>query len=329
MIIRIKRKRLELAYYALMALFLLSFSFIGITFVAVDVLAGNTTNATVLARVNVSNAPPYLYLVQIVDPLDSAGNVDLQAGNVTTVLCNGSFQDDNGFDDLVSINATLFMSGTSSIAADDNNTHYTNRSCGVSSCSPIPDSNNLNGTCTCQFAVQYYVNPGSWSCNMTVSDIALSSTNQSAAATFNQVLGIEAENLVVDFGNLSVTQTSKPIRENVTNAGNVPMNFTVRGYGGTNESVGQNLSMICDPTASTANISIGSLMYDTINSTPFATMVNLTNKTMMVDKTIPKRTLSRTYGNSSNSTFWRLQIPLGAGGICNGTIVFGAVQDFN
>ena len=133
----------------------------------------------------------------------------------------------------------------------------------------------------------------------------------------------------MDFGNLSVTEISDPIRQNVTNAGNIPMNITVRGYGGDDWETGQNLSMICDNSAgvSIANITFDYMRFGILNFTPYVNMTNITNQSKQIfNLTVPKRTESRSYGNSSNSTWWRLQIPAGAGGLCNGTVVFSAVD---
>jgi hypothetical protein len=62
-------------------------------------------------------------------------------------------------------------------------------------------------------------------------------------------------------------------------------------------------------------------------------MINLTNSSVQINWTtpIPAREDDNAYGNSTNSTYWRLQIPLTVGGTCNGTIEFSAVDasDFN
>ena len=82
--------------------------------------------------------------------------------------------------------------------------------------------------------------------------------------------------------------------------------------------------MIC---AAGINITFGNQRFYTGNNTPFADMFNLTNQTRQIfNLTIPSRATDSGLGNSSNSTFWRLQITLGASGVCNGTIIFGAVD---
>ncbi len=329
MIIKIKKK--YVAYFAYLALCFILFGLFltSLSLSTPDVIAGNTTNRTVIARVNVSNTFPDLYKVVIVEPLDPQGNIDLGAGNATTIVCNGTFQDSNGFDDVLNVSATLYHTATSNaVSANDNNNHYTNRSCG--NCSVAPNSNNINGTCACQFAVQYYANAGNWQCNMSINDSGgLSDFNMSLLTNLNEILGIAVESSVMDYGNLSVTQVSGVVRQNITNIGNIPMNVTVRGYGGDDEEIGSNVSMICD-TGSTTNITTGYHRFSITNVTTFGSMFNLTNQTrQIINLTIPQRTADNGYGNSSNSTFWRLEVPLGASGICNGTIIFGGYDALN
>lgn len=325
MIIKIKRKRLKQAGFALVSTLIVVAAMLGVSITTENVFASNTTNQTVIARVNVSNTEPILYKVEITSPTQP---IDLTPGGATVVTCNGSVQDINNFDDITSVNATFYQSTVASDTADDNNTHYSNSSClvGGQTCSAIEGSNNQNGSCLCNFPVQYYANNGSWQCNMTVIDSGdLKSTENSSFVKVNEVLGIDVETLSLDYGNLSVSQISDPVRENVTNIGNIPINVTIRGYGGNNESIGQNVTMMCE---SGTNITFNNQRFDVNNNSQnvFADMINLTNQTRQIaDLTIPKRTESAGFGNSSNSTFWRLQIPLGASGVCNGTIIFGAI----
>src|SRR3989338_3757598 len=237
MIIKIKKKLLKQIAYVLASVFLAVNMLLGVSLTAESVFGVNVSNATVTARVNVSNTEPDLNVVRISSPLDANGNIDLTANTATTVVCNGSVHDVNGFDDIKNVTSTLYDNSVGSGAADDNNTHYTNNSCGA--CSVVAGSNNQNGTCLCQFAVQYYANPAIWQCNMTVNDTGgIARSENSTFYTVNEVLGISVENSILNYGNLSVTQTSPYIRENVTNGGNIPINITVRGFGGDDESIG-------------------------------------------------------------------------------------------
>ncbi len=319
MIIKIKKRYAEWALNLFISSLALAALFLGISVNSNDVIGANITNQTVIAKVNVSNTEPNLYKVVVINP------VDLNANGAATVVCNGSYSDTNGFDDIKNVTATFYDSSVAaSNAQDSNSSHYTNYSC--LPCTVVTGTGNRNGSCVCQFSVQYYANPASvWQCNMTINDTGgLLSSENSSFATINEVLGIGVENYLIDYGNLSVSQTSPPIVKNVTNTGNMPINVTLRGFGGGDEEIGMNLSMICEFGA---NITFGYQRYYPGNNTPYADMYNLTNQSRQIfNLTIPKRTVDAGFGNSTNSTYWRLQVPTGAGGMCNGTIIFGAVD---
>ena len=314
---------MQLTAYLLVGILLAITLFSGVSLITNSVMGLNVTNQTVIARVNVSNTEPTLYEVKIDSPLDAQRNIDLTANTVTAVICNGSVFDINGFLDIKNVTATLYDISVASNALDDNNTHYTNSTCG--NCTSIPGTNNQNASCLCQFPVQYYANSANWQCNMTVNDSGgLSSNRNSSFFNLNEVVGINVENPVLDYGNMSVSQTSNYIRQNITNGGNIPINVTLRGYGGDNESIGQNVTMICE---SGTNITFGNQRFYPGNNLAFGEMYNLTNQTRQIfNLTIPQRTNDRSFGNSSNSSFWKLQVPLGASGVCNGTIIFGAID---
>ena len=319
MIIKIRKRLLDfflnLIYFGLF-IFIIFFS---VTMSTNNVTGLNVTNATVIARVNVSGTEPSLYKVIFDNPVP----IDLTANTATTIRCNGSVFDLNGFDDIKNVTGTFYLASVGPNDINDNNTHYINQSCG--NCTAVPGTENRNGTCTCQFAVQYYANPGLWQCNITVNDsTGFISSENTSFTTVNEVLGISVESSIMDYGNLSVTQISPFVRQNVTNGGNMPINVTVRGYGGSDEGEGTNLTMLCEFGG---NISFGYQRYYPGNFTTFNDMLNLTNQSRQIfNLTIPQRTNDARPDNSTNSTYWKLEIPPNVGGICNGTIIFGALD---
>ena len=150
----------------------------------------------------------------------------------------------------------------------------------------------------------------------------------SSGVTITNLLAIDAP-AILDYGNLSVTQTSAEIVHNVTNVGNINLNLSLRGYGGINDSIdhpGHNLTMICD----FGNISIGNQRYtlgsEFTDGTSFDSMRHLTNQTAQTNLTFPRRVNDNNFGADRNSTLWRIQVPLSVGGLCNGTIIFGAID---
>ena len=155
-------------------------------------------------------------------------------------------------------------------------------------------------------------------------------STRNVSATINPLLALDVP-AEIDYGNLSVTETSVQKNTNVTNYGNIPINISVRGWGGDSESefVGANLSMICDY----GNISMAYEKYSTLSGSDYNGMTDLNNATKQINWTmpIPLRENDSVLGNSTNTTYWKLQIPLTVGGSCNGTVEFSAVDasDFN
>ena len=312
----------------------LVFIMMGVGMSGYTVFGVNITNISVIAKVNVTNTEPNITSV-IVD--DDEGNpaseIDLTANGVTRVTCNATIFDYNGNQDINpnKTNATLYIRGINTLDPDDNNHKYTNSSCGV--CETLTAT---SSRCSCTFALNYYTNYSSnWICNFSVTDnggtqipsrqINLSDNQASDTVTVTRLLAINTTQ-ILDYGNLTVTETSEEIVHNVSNAGNTNLNLTLRGYGGDNETVGENLSMICD----FGNISIGyqrfSVGSENLGATSYSTMTVLRNMTQNTSLALPQRINDADYGSDRNSTFWRLQVPLSVGGLCNGTIIFGAIE---
>ena len=295
-----------------------------VTMLTFDVWGTNVTNASTITRVYVWNTEPNVTNIVI-----SPDPVVLTPGNITYVNCTADVFDYNGWEDINRTNATFFQSGVATKdSGDDNNNHYTN-----SSCECTQGAGGTNATCVCTFPVQYYANNGSWVCEFEVVDNGGNATERifnfnssgNATTTLAEIVGIDVP-AEIDYGNLSVTETSSLVEANVSNIGNVPINISVRGWGGQNESVTNagNYSMICERN----NISIDLERYFVANSSAiFDEMVNLSNTSTNVnDFTLPVRTNDVVRANDTNTTYWRIQIPLGIGGYCNGTIQFSAFE---
>jgi hypothetical protein len=293
----------------------------GVSMITSNVFGANVTNSTTVTKVWVWNAEP-----NVTEVIVTPSSVELTAGNITTVNCTAIVWDYNGWQDVNVTRGVLYDATTSMDSdPDDNNEHYTNTSC------YCEQNSSTSAACTCLFSVWYYANYGTWICNMSVADKGGNATeriynfNSSGNTTFeiNPVLGIDTSD-EIDFGNLSVTETSDLIPANVSNWGNVPINVTVRGYGGTDDAnPAMDWAMVCD----FGNISWGYERYSTNDSAEFDTMTLLNNvSTYIPNFDLPSRTNDTHYMNDTNTTYWRLQVPLTVGGYCNGTVIFSAAE---
>jgi len=292
---------------------------IGITIESYEVIGVN--NQTVVTRVNVTNTEPSLKAVVLNSNQTPSNELDLNPGGTITVNCTGYVWDPNGASDITNVNATIYDYSEGMGTTEDNNYRYINKSCG--SCLTVTST---NSSCTCRFSVWYYANNASWQCNMTVADsYNFTSQNISNNMTINTVVGMNVPT-ELDFGNMSVTETtSTPIPLNMTNYGNVPINFSLRGWGGTNAySTDYNdTALICE----IGNISNYYERYAINTSVNFGNMTNITNSSSGIPNfDIPVRTNDTVHGNASNETYWRIYIPPSIAGFCNGTLQFTAEE---
>jgi len=302
--------------------------FLGVPIMTTDVMGANRTNDTTIAKVYVWNTEPNITKI-VVSP---SPTIDLTAGNTTTVNCTAYVWDYNSYADVRVRNATFYEVNYKSDQTVDNNYRYVNDTC--ADCT-VADASGTNATCTCSFTVEYYANNGTWECNMTIMDQGVNITDNNRNFTFNDslvsdtvtintVLGINTP-AEIDYGNLSVTETSSNISANITNWGNVPINVSVRGWGGQEDYTAPyaNVSMVC----AYGNISTGYQRYSANISMPYANMANLTNTSVGIPNLdLPVRQNDDNYGNDTNATYWRIQIPLTVGGNCNGTVLFSATD---
>ncbi len=271
--------------------------------------SGYSVNETVIMNttVNITNAAPEIRgNVVLDDP------IDLVAYGNKTVYCNATVFDwDN---DTLTVNATLYITGiTGPSSSDDGNNHYS-----VSNCTRLtPQNREMNYSCN--FTMFYWAdNSSNWECNMTVIDPdgALNS-NTSNTAKVNPLVAIYAPG-IIDYGELMVNEISGVKLANITNAGNRKLNLSVEGWG---ETQGDGWAMNC----TYGHIDVQYERYKGTNET-WANMYELTNESVMIPSFWIDQRTNET-AEMYNATYWRLQIPPFAGGVCNGKILFTA-QDF-
>ena len=262
----------------------------------------NYRNVSVDTQVNVTYAMPTITAVHVDGP------VTLTAGDVKTISCNVSITDYSGPTFLNFTNATLYHNSSSSNASDNNNTHYSNTSC------TMTGNNTIYANYTCNFTVVYYALNGTWTCNATTQDDVGANVSLTNTTTVNALLALNVTSLI-DYGNLPVGGTSTNQTANVTNIGNVPINFSVKGWG---NAPGDGLAFIC----MSGNISIANERFSTNASATYAQMTPLsTSFQNLTGLTVTKQndTTLRT-----NTTYWQLYVPPNPFGQCNGTVVFQA-----
>ena len=268
-------------------------------------------NTTVTSRVNVTNAPPAIINITIDDP------VDLIANATRNVVCNVTVRDYNGVADIASVNATFYDAVQSSLLASDHpRTHYTNETCTEES---VLDA--VTAVYSCSFEVEYYANPGPWTCHAFANDTFGVSTNATENTTVNVLIALMTPE-VIDYGDLPVLDTSANIEANVTNVGNSPINLTLYGY---NNTPSDGLAMGCEQ----GNISFVNQRWSLIDEA-WDDMTILDNDAPSLVPSLVIAHRNNSIEESINLTNWKLYvsevgIPFG---VCTGQVIFGAVQAF-
>jgi hypothetical protein len=266
-------------------------------------------NTTVISRVNVTNAPPDIISVTIDDP------IDLVANFTRTVVCNVTVRDYNGVGDIDTVNATFYDYAQSTLdSASHPRTHYTNESCVEED---VIDA--VTALYSCTFEVEYYANPGTWTCHAYANDSFGVTTSLDENTTINTLIALMTPELI-DYGDLPVLDISANVAADVVNVGNAPINLTLYGY---NNTPSDGLAMGCEQ----GNISYVNQRWSLTDE--------LWDDMTVLDNAIPQMVpglmighRNNTVEESTNTTNWKLYVSeLGIPyGVCTGQVIFGAVQ---
>lgn len=303
---------------------LLSFVFF---FHFVSMVGGEIGNpATVITQLQVGNVFPEVLNVSIDN---DAIAITLIANNTKLVACEALIRDWNNESDFSSVRAEFFNSSWG--GADDNNNHYTNNSCKINltfgSWHGIIDDN-YTALANCTFNVWYYANSGKWNCTVFVNDTSNWNATGSDNINISELLAVGLPS-TINYGTVNATYVSAERAANVTNFGNVAIDVALSGYA---VVAGDNNSMNCS-LGNIKNISIGYEKYNlnrsisgVLSLTEFANnYTNLTSSPFTQEYNLNYRQNDVT-NEAINSTYWRIYVPLGVAGTCQGNIVFGAIK---
>jgi hypothetical protein len=211
-------------------------------------------------------------------------------------------------------------------AANDNNKHYTNSSCIIN----VSYGSIYEANVTCILPLQYFADAGSWNATISVSDNETLTDVNSTNMTVNSLLALGLPDSI-NYGLVNSSAVSLQQIANVTNFGNVMMNLSLQGYA---VVPGDNLSMNCS-LGSIKNISIQYEKYNLTTSTAGtltlaqfeANYTNLTSVSVLKKLNLPYRQNDAAAGtDDTNATYWRIYVPIGVAGSCQGNIIFGAAQ---
>jgi hypothetical protein len=282
-------------------------------------------NATVITYLQVGNVFPEVLNISI----NNGVNIVLTANDTKTVVCSALIRDWNNESDFSNVYAEFFNSSWGS--ANDNNNHYTNSSCNITlnfgSWHGISDDN-YTAVANCTFNVWYYANPGNWNCTVVVNDTYNWNATGTGNINVSELLAVGLPDSI-NYGTVNATYVSNEKIANVTNFGNVAIDVALSGYA---VSVGDGRAMNCT-LGSVRNISINYEKYNLSRSTSGVlsltefelSYINLTSPPLTKEYNLNYRQ-DDAINEAINFTYWRIYVPLGVAGTCQGNIVFGAIK---
>ncbi|MGC8929884.1 MAG: hypothetical protein ACP5OZ_05175 [Candidatus Woesearchaeota archaeon] len=277
-------------------------------FISPRIFAVNST--TVSSRVNVTNVAPSIVSITVNRVGYAPGtNIDLIPGTITPVECNGTINDTNGYADILNASAVFYDNSVATPTSSDNNeTHYTNSSCTLSAGSGL--SKNFH----CYFGVLYYANNASWTCNVTAYDADGAYNSSTNSTNINILVALNVSNTTIDYGNMAPLETSSSsVIENITNHGNVKLDLTLNGT-----------DMTC-PNPYPA-IPVGNQHYNvTGTDQAYELMTALTSSPVTVTAFDLLKRNDTDALRAIRMTYWRISIPAGLKGVCQGNITFAVL----
>lgn len=295
------------------------------------VSSGVGLNSTVYMTLEVGAVFPEILNMS----LNEGNAIVLTANSTTSVLCQAVLEDWNNDTTIFKVNATLFDDTFTGTSPDDNNSHYSNSSCVID----LDASSYLGGSiiddqylavANCTFDVLYNANPTGWNCSVYVEDVTNRSNTDMEPGT---ILGLLALGLPdsIDYGIVNSTEVSTEQTILVENVGNVQFNITVNGYANASEK-DDGKAMNC----SHGSIDYISVEYEKFNLTATTPGVlglssfeaSYTNLTSSLNPAIRTFELNYRQSEASNEavkdSYWRIYVPKGVAGTCEGNIEFGA-----
>jgi len=268
------------------------------------------------------NSPPIVSDVVVDDSMPYPENeIDLTPASTTNVQCNATVTDYDGVSNIENVRSEFFHESSFYGDVNNNSQHYTNSSCFID----LDYGSNIEAKIECGFDIYYYSKPGNWECFIEVEDKLGISSNGSAQTNVNELLAIGVDS-PLSFGEFDVEKVTDEAVLDVTNYGNMKINLSLQGYA---REIGDGYAMNC---SNNENISINYKKFNLTSPNPGELSLNefenlyenLTSETNIKEFNLKYRQ-NEEVNDAIKPTYWRIYVPSGVTGSCEGNIVFGAV----
>ena len=287
-----------------------------------SVLIGDvfSNNDTIQMNVTVNNSGPTVSGVNLND--SDGGTIQLSVSNFTTVTCNATLTDLNGYSDITGANATVFYSNDSnnkSNSPDDINYHYTNTSC------TLFGGNGINEFANCTVNLSFAAVNGTWTCNVTAIDSSNAFNSTNGTNDVDQLVALGVWNASINFSSMTNGQNTTLAQArgiNASNEGNVRLDMDIK-------ALSADMSCVTSGVGCLGAIGVGNMTFNTTVGT-YDNMRNginltITNQTITNWDLSPKGINTVDTVNSSKYLYSGIQIPQGVKGEFNVNITLSAI----
>ncbi len=252
-----------------------------------------------------STAVPTMGTVALLNQAGADAAITLSAGGTVVVTANTTVTDLDGGSDISSANATLYHSTSTSGGSDDENIHMTNSSCTLGT----PSGNDV--VVTCMFMMDYMALGGTWTANITATDLGSNSISATDTNTVNDLAALDVTQATIEFGSLELGKNSSSATTmTIKSQGNIQIDARFKG---TNYS------------CASGTIAVGNTKYRLTTGSYDELTTALTED----DVTQTNFDLAyRTGGiNSTKNEYWGILIPAsGVSGTCSNTLTVTAIE---
>ncbi len=257
---------------------------------------------------------------------DFSENVLLIPGGRKEVNCVARVREPNGQDSISAVEGVFYSMLVNEDSVDDNNNHYTNSSCSVDfdfgSWQGFADDEN-QFLVNCSFQVEYYAEPGSWSCLINVSDVTGLSGNGTDDINILEMIAMNLPDSV-DFGIVDAESVSDEREIVVGNKGNVEIDVKISGFA---QDIGDGLAMNCSGGEIAVEFEGYNLSESNFGEMSFSEFQGRYKSVSSVE-VLENLNLGQRQDDfidfAERTTYWRVYVPKGAGGTCGGSVVFSA-----
>jgi len=214
--------------------------------------------------------------------------------------------------------------------SNDLNYHYSNLSCNLNnSFSKWQGYENTenNILVECGFSVEYFANPGSWNCYIYAENSRGENISSEENVNIREILAVSIPESI-DYGDLNATEVSNEQVMDIENTGNVEIDLNLYAYA---QNYSDGIAMNC--SKGIKNISLEYERYNitksnngSMNLSEFQSKYKAVSSNEVLEEINLDYRKNDSVTEAINPLYWRLYVPEGVAGACQGNLGISAVR---